>query len=180
VGWGAVPQMGRLDIGVALASAWRSRAKSCTRAQRRGRPELAWGGCGDVVARAELDGAPQSRRPRGSGLCQTSCEAHMAWRQLHMASGTVADGASTRAHAHAAGHVAARTGLVGTLLDLGITAQRRHRGWRMDGMDGTAQPWQLALGRAVPAARACAGANGMVSGCCDGLVWRQRAQGVVL
>jgi hypothetical protein len=90
-----------------------------------------------------------------------------------MASGTVADGASTRAHAHAAG-------LVGTLLDLGITAQRRHRGWRVDGMDGTAQPWQLALGRAVPAARACAGANGMVSGCCDGLMWRQRAQGVVL
>jgi hypothetical protein len=97
-----------------------------------------------------------------------------------MASGTVANGASTRAHAHAAGHVAARTGLVGTLLDLGITAQRRHRGWRLDGMDGTAQPWQLALGRAVPAARARASADDAASGCCDGLAWRQCTQGVVL
>jgi hypothetical protein len=51
---------------------------------------------------------------------------------------------------------------------------------RVDGMDGTARPWQLALGRAVPAARARASADDAASGCCDGLVWRQCTQGVVL
>jgi hypothetical protein len=47
-------------------------------------------------------------------------------------------------------------------------------------MDGTAQPWQLALGRAMPASRARAGADDAASGYYDGLTWRQHAHGVVL
>jgi hypothetical protein len=51
-------------------------------------------------------------------------------------------------------------------------------GW--DGQDGTAQPWQLALGRARSAAHTCAGADGSASGCWDGLTRRQRVPGIVL
>jgi hypothetical protein len=47
-------------------------------------------------------------------------------------------------------------------------------------MDGVARPWQLALGRAMSAARAHTGAYDVVSGYCDGLTWRQRVHGVVL
>jgi hypothetical protein len=47
-------------------------------------------------------------------------------------------------------------------------------------MDGTARPWQLALGRTMSAASARAGADSAASGCCDGLAWRQRAHGIVL
>jgi hypothetical protein len=43
-----------------------------------------------------------------------------------------------------------------------------------------AQPWQLALGHAMSAARARVGADGVVSGCCDGLMWRQHVHGIVL
>jgi hypothetical protein len=47
-------------------------------------------------------------------------------------------------------------------------------------MDEMARLWYLALGRAMSAVRARAGADGVASGCCDGLTWRQRTHGVVL
>jgi hypothetical protein len=47
-------------------------------------------------------------------------------------------------------------------------------------MDEMAQPWQLALRRAMPAARARTGADDAASGCCDDLVWRQCMHGIVL
>jgi hypothetical protein len=46
--------------------------------------------------------------------------------------------------------------------------------------DRTTRPWQLALDRAMSAARARAGADGAASGCCDSLTWRQHVHGVVL
>jgi hypothetical protein len=41
-------------------------------------------------------------------------------------------------------------------------------------------PWQLALGRAMSIAHARMGADGVASGCCDGLAWRQHVHGVAL
>jgi hypothetical protein len=49
-----------------------------------------------------------------------------------------------------------------------------------DGMDGMAQPWQLALDHALSPMRARAGVDGIASGCCGGLAWRQHAPNVVL
>jgi hypothetical protein len=48
------------------------------------------------------------------------------------------------------------------------------------GWDGSARPWQLALGHAWSVARARVGADDAASGCCNSLVWGQRVPGVVL
>jgi hypothetical protein len=77
-----------------------------------GQPEVVWhcAYCPDAGVRAKLDGVPWPSQPRDSGLAQqghqSSREAHAARRWLHMASGAAADGASTRARAHMAGHAA--------------------------------------------------------------------------
>jgi hypothetical protein len=48
------------------------------------------------------------------------------------------------------------------------------------GTDRMTWPWQLALGRAMSIAHARMGADGVASGCCDGLAWRQHVHGVAL
>jgi hypothetical protein len=74
--------------------------------------------CPDAGVREELDGVPWPRRPRDSDSAlqgrQSSHEAHAAWRRLHVASGAAPDSASAHSRAHAVGHAAVRTGLVGT------------------------------------------------------------------
>jgi hypothetical protein len=133
---------------------------------------VAWGERGAAVARTELNGAPWLRRPRGSGL-------EVVVRGVGRSGGSGVGGVDKRTGKVSFFSRTLHGGNAGLRRGGDGSAQWQH-GQRVDGMDGMARPWQLALSCIVPAAHARAGADGATSGCCDGLTWRQRAQGIVL